>query len=200
LIMKKIGLTKTQLKKQKDNLKRYNRYLPILDIKKQRLQKEIERVGAEIVKTDDVFKKTMDEIKPWAALFGEDIGLDQLIALKSTETRQDNIGGTDIPVFVKAHININQYDLFEYPLWADRAVEYFSILISLMAEKKVLEEQKTLLSVELRITSQRVNLFEAVKIPETKENIRRIMIFFGDQEAAAFGWAKTAKKKLQRKR
>ncbi len=142
----------------------------------------------------------MDEIKPWAALFGEDIGLDQLIALKSTETRQDNIGGTDIPVFVKAHININQYDLFEYPLWADRAVEYFSILISLMAEKKVLEEQKTLLSVELRITSQRVNLFEAVKIPETKENIRRIMIFFGDQEAAAFGWAKTAKKKLQRKR
>ena len=142
----------------------------------------------------------MDEIKPWAALFGEDIGLDQLIALKSTETRQDNIAGTDIPVFVKAHININQYDLFEYPLWADRAVEYFSILISLMAEKKVLEEQKTLLSVELRITSQRVNLFEAVKIPETKENIRRIMIFFGDQEAAAFGWAKTAKKKLRRER
>lgn len=142
----------------------------------------------------------MDEIKPWAALFGEDIGLDQLIALKSTETRQDNIAGTDIPVFVKAHININQYDLFEYPLWADRAVEYFSILISLMAEKKVLGEQKTLLSVELRITSQRVNLFEAVKIPETKENIRRIMIFFGDQEAAAFGWAKTAKKKLRRER
>ena len=200
MIMKKIGLTKTQLKKQKDNLKRYNRYLPILDIKKQRLQKEIERVSAEIAKTDDVFQKTMDEIKPWAALFGEDIGLGQLIALKSTETRQDNIAGTDIPVFVKAHININQYDLFEYPLWADRAVEYFSILISLMAEKKVLEEQKTLLSVELRITSQRVNLFEAVKIPETKENIRRIMIFFGDQEAAAFGWAKTAKKKLQRKR
>ena len=200
MIMKKIGLTKTQLKKQKDNLKRYNRYLPILDIKKQRLQKEIERVSAEIAKTDDVFQKTMDEIKPWAALFGEDIGLGQLIALKSTETRQDNIGGTDIPVFVKAHININQYDLFEYPLWADRAVEYFSILISLMAEKKVLEEQKTLLSVELRITSQRVNLFEAVKIPETKENIRRIMIFFGDQEAAAFGWAKTAKKKLRRER
>jgi V/A-type H+-transporting ATPase subunit D len=45
-----------------------------------------------------------------------------------------------------------------------------------------------------------VNLFEAFKIPETKENIRRIMIFFLDQEAAAFGWAKTAKKKLQRKR
>lgn len=200
MIMKKIGLTKTQLKKQKDNLKRYNRYLPILDIKKQRLQKEIERVSAEIAKTDDVFQKTMDEIKPWAALFGEDIGLGQLIALKSTETRQDNIAGTDIPVFVKAHININQYDLFEYPLWADRAVEYFSILISLMAEKKVLGEQKTLLSVELRITSQRVNLFEAVKIPETKENIRRIMIFFGDQEAAAFGWAKTAKKKLRRER
>jgi V/A-type H+-transporting ATPase subunit D len=189
--MKKTGLTKTQLKKQKDNLKRYNRYLPILDIKKKRLQKEIERVSAEIVKTDEVFQKTMDEIKPWAALFGEDIGLDQLIALESMETRRDNIAGTDIPVFVKAHININQYDLFEY---------HFSILISLMAEKKVLEEQKALLSVELRITSQRVNLFEAVKIPETKENIRRIMIFFGDQEAAAFGWAKTAKKKLQRER
>jgi V/A-type H+-transporting ATPase subunit D len=157
-------------------------------------------VTAEIVRTDEMFQKTMDEIKPWAALFGENIGLEQIVSLEGMETRQDNIAGTDIPVFVKAHININQYDLFEYPLWTDRAVEYFSILISLMAEKKVLEEQKALLSVELRITSQRVNLFEAFKIPETKENIRRIMIFFLDQEAAAFGWAKTAKKKLQRKR
>jgi V/A-type H+-transporting ATPase subunit D len=141
--MKKIGLTKTQLKKEKDNLKRYNRYLPILDIKKKRLQKEIERVTAEIVRTDEMFQKTMDEIKPWAALFGENIGLEQIVSLEGMETRQDNIAGTDIPVFVKAHININQYDLFEYPLWTDRAVEYFSILISLMAEKKVLEESES---------------------------------------------------------
>jgi V/A-type H+-transporting ATPase subunit D len=59
-----------------------------------------------------------------------------------------------------------------------------------------LEKQIELLSRELRITSQRVNLFEKVKIPQTKENIRKIGIYLGDQQTAAVVRGKIAKKKL----
>jgi vacuolar-type H+-ATPase subunit D/Vma8 len=34
-------------------------------------------------------------------------------------------------------------------------------------------------------------------IPETKAAIRKISIFLGDQRAAAVGWARIAKKKMQ---
>ena len=59
-----------------------------------------------------------------------------------------------------------------------------------------LKEQIGLISKELRTTSQRVNLFEKVKIPEAKENIRVISIYLGDQDTSAVVRGKIAKKKL----
>ena len=59
-----------------------------------------------------------------------------------------------------------------------------------------LRKQETLLENELRATSQRVNLFEKVKIPEAKENIRVIGVFLGDQQTAAVVRGKISKKKL----
>ena len=56
-------------------------------------------------------------------------------------------------------------------------------------------EQERLLSRELRVTTQRVNLFEKVKIPECRENIRRIRVQISDQETAAVARSKIAKEK-----
>ena len=50
---------------------------------------------------------------------------------------------------------------------------------------KTLREEVEVLEHELRSTAQRVNLFEKVKIPETKENIRVIGIYLGDQQTSA---------------
>ena len=49
----------------------------------------------------------------------------------------------------------------------------------------------------MRVTTQRVNLFEKVKIPECKENIRTIQIYLGDMDTSAVARSKIAKKKLQ---
>ena len=62
---------------------------------------------------------------------------------------------------------------------------------------RVLEEQYRLLAAELATTTQRVNLFEKVKIPECKENIRKIRIYMGDQDTAAVARSKIAKRKSQ---
>jgi V/A-type H+-transporting ATPase subunit D len=175
--MKKIKLTKTELKTQKNSLKRYKRYLPILNIKKQQLQREMEGVRIELERTASEFNRLMEEIIPWICLLGEEVGLSDLIILKEIETGVENIAGVDIPVFVKAHID--------------------SKMIFLQAEESVHMERLHLLEQELNITSQRVNLFEKVKIPEAKAAIRQISIFLGDQQAAAVGWARIAKKKIQ---
>jgi len=58
---------------------------------------------------------------------------------------------------------------------------------------RILERQQRLFSEELRITTQRVNLFEKVKIPETRENIRSIRIYLGDEQTAAVVRGKIAK-------
>ena len=64
----------------------------------------------------------------------------------------------------------------------------------------IFRKQKIILQEELRITSQRVNLFEKVKIPEAIENIKVIQIYLGDSEAAAVVRGKIAKAKTEKRR
>jgi V/A-type H+-transporting ATPase subunit D len=83
------------------------------------------------------------------------------------------------------------------PLWVDAAVDYLKELAVLRAEIKLLQEGLTILRSELRITTQRVNLFEKVKIPEAREAVRLIKIYLGDQLANAVGRSKIAKRKIE---
>ncbi|GJQ57377.1 MAG: V-type ATP synthase subunit D [Candidatus Scalindua sp. AMX11] len=195
--MQKIKLTKTELRKHKNHLKRFNRYLPILYIKKQQLQNVIEMVKIELKRVTAECSKLREEMIPWIGLLGEEVGLSDLLSIKKIETRVENIAGVDVPVFVTAHIERREYDLFLTPLWVDSAVVVMSEILSLQAEEFILSERLCSLERELTVTSQRVNLFEKVKIPEAKETVRKILIFLGDQQTSAMGWARIAKKKLK---
>lgn len=194
--MSKVKLTKNELNSQKGRLALFERYLPALDMKKKHLQREVLRVGSETAEKEKAFESAIEEMRPWAGLLMDEVRLEEIITLNKIETSTDNIAGVDIPVFVRAEIEIEQYNLFTTPLWVDSAVEAIKKMLSLQAEIKVLKEQHRRLSAELIVTSQRVNLFEKVKIPTTKKVIRRIHIHLGDQQIAAVGWARMAKKKI----
>jgi V/A-type H+-transporting ATPase subunit D len=194
--MSRISLNKTELKKQRDALQRFQRYLPLLQLKKQQLQAEVERVRREQARVREAGQRQRETVDGWVALLAEDVGLETLIALERVEVRWDNIAGVPVPVFVRAHLRAEPYDLFVTPPWVDRAIESLRALLALQAEAVVLEEQLRRLARELRLTAQRVNLFEKIKIPEAQENIRRLAIYLGDQQTAAFGWALESKRKL----
>ena len=55
--MAKVKLTKNELKAQRDALKRYERYLPTLQLKKQQLQAEVRAVEH---KLDEVTQKEIE--------------------------------------------------------------------------------------------------------------------------------------------
>lgn len=196
--MKKVKLTKHELRKQKDDLKRYNRYLPTLYIKKRQLQKEVERIRGELAHVKQSQNRLLEEVLPWVSLFSEDVDIADLIQLRGVRMMEENIAGVDIPVLDQVDLETKRYDLFTYPLWVDRAMEFLRKMIHLKIQRTVLEEQKQRLSEELRIASQRVNLFEKVKIPETRDAIRKISIRLADLQTGAVGWARIAKKKIAR--
>lgn len=196
--MAKIKLTKNELKKQKDSLKRFERYLPTLQLKKQQIQlviRQIEAQEREKEKEKEDFKR---DIERWIAVFGEDVELHLYVKVKNLEKEAGNIAGVDIPIFKSINFEYVPYDLFTMPLWVDRGIEAIQHIISLDEEITILKKQLELLNEELRITSQRVNLFEKVKIPEAKENIRKIRIYLGDEQTAAVVRGKIAKNKVAR--
>ena len=194
--MAKIKLTKNELKRQKDGLKRFVRYLPTLMLKKQQLQLVIRQVVAEVVEKTREREAAFAELTTWIAVFGEETGIENLIRMTDLVTSAGNIAGVDIPVFERITFDESRYDLFKTPLWLDQGLIALRTLISFDAEIEVLNRQRERLDDELRITTQRVNLFEKVKIPETKDNIRRIRIYLGDEQTAAVVRGKIAKKNL----
>lgn len=199
--MAKIKLTKNELKKQKDALKMYKRYLPTLQLKKQQLQTEIRGIEAKAKAVAAERDRQLAEFNVWVAVFGEDEAIRRpdggwIISAGTIRTATGNIAGVDIPLFKGADFVIDDYDLFAKPLWVDRALERLRGLLTLDLEIKVLEEQIARLEHELRITTQRVNLFEKVKIPETTSNIKKIGIYLGDQQTAQVVRGKMAKHKV----
>jgi V/A-type H+-transporting ATPase subunit D len=196
--MPKIKLTKGELKRQRDALQQYERYLPTLQLKKQQLQLEILQQDSLRQERQKHLTARKSAAEAWAGLLCEP-ALDFRKALSKrniiTETR--NIAGVDVPVFKGIDFALPEYDLFITPLWVDAAMEFFKEMVALQEEIKVIESSIAILRRELRITAQRVNLFEKVKIPESKGAIRLIKIYLGDQMTNAVGRSKIAKRKIE---
>lgn len=198
--MAKIKLTKNELKVQKDSLKMFKRYLPTLMLKKQQLQTEIRTIDAKAKEVRQARVELEKEFDAWIAVFGEQEAFTKdMVTVKNIRKGTGNIAGVTIPIYEGADFSRGDYDLYETPLWVDMAADRMEKALSLDLEAEVLDEQVRLLSQELRTTTQRVNLFEKVKIPEAKANIKKISVYLGDEQTAAVVRSKISKKKLQSK-
>ena len=195
--MAKIKLTKNELKVQKDALKMYQRYLTTLTLKKQQLQSEIRIIEAKAKAVRREKEELEKGFGSWIAVFSEsDVFPEGIITVSNIRKGKGNIAGVDIPTYEGADFSRGDYDLYETPLWVDIAANHMEKAISLDLEAEVLDEQVRLLSAELLSTSQRVNLFEKVKIPETQKNIKKISIYMADQQVSAVVRSKISKRKI----
>ena len=197
--MAKIKYTKNELKAQRDALTRFQRYLPTLQLKKQQLQMEMRQLEQQIREKKDEEQSARAHLSSWIQLYSEPVDLAPFVIVKQLTQSIGNIAGVNIPVLEELTFEEVVPGLFETSVWIDDGIRVLKQLTRLRVERQILEEQHRLLGDELRTTTQRVNLFEKVKIPEAKENIRVIRIFMGDQQTAAVARSKIAKGKSAEK-
>jgi V/A-type H+-transporting ATPase subunit D len=194
----KLKFNKTALKVQRDALVKYQKFIPILQLKKMQLQIVIRQTEPLIQEKRRLLAEVGESIRTWAHfLTDKTIDVDDFLVVERIRTLTDNIAGVDVPEFEGLDFKETPYSLFATPAWLDVAIAALQRLIALKEELRVLLQKETLIREELRTTTQRCNLFEKKLIPEIKENIRRIRIFLGDEETASVGRAKLAKAKIQ---
>ena len=196
--MAKIKLTKTQKKIEQDALKQYLRFLPTLQLKKQQLLVELRQSAERLRAAREAAEAEREALGAWIAVFGDDALTDaagRLVRIEKVRTGEMNIAGIPVPTFDGVDFAEAEYDFFTTdPLLDDCMAAIRETVINREA-CAVLEEQYRLLEKELATTTQRVNLFEKVKIPETRENIRKITIYLSDQDTSAVVRSKLAKSK-----
>ncbi len=175
----------------------YRRYLPTLTLKKQQLQSEIRTIEAKAKAVRNQKASLEKGFEDWIAVFSETEAFPQgIIAVSNIRKGKGNIAGVEIPTFEGADFSRADYDLYTTPLWVDMAANHMERAMELDLEAEVLDEQVRLLEAELLATSQRVNLFEKVKIPETEKNIKKISIYMADQQVSAVVRSKISKRKI----
>ena len=169
-----------------------------MQLKKQQLQLEVRQSLDRVSENREKMRLLTEKLHSLFRFFGDEQEagfISAQVRIQEVIAGTANIAGITIPVFEKVDFAPVNYDLLTTPWHIDDCVDALKQMISLRAAGKILEKQYALLLAELVTTTQRVNLFEKVKIPECKENIRRIRIYMSDQETSAVARSKIAKKK-----
>ncbi|MCX5512966.1 V-type ATP synthase subunit D [Kaistia algarum] len=193
--MARVPLSKSQLRKEKESLVSYRRYLPALDLKRQQLMGE--RVHAVRAIRDAEAKVVGAAAEAGAALpmlADSRIDVSGLVTLGKIEYGTQNVAGVSLPILRSVEIIRVPYGRMVRPHWVDAVVERLEEAIRLRIEVDVARQRLAKLEKAVATTTQRVNLFDKVLIPEAEANIRRIMVYLGDAERAAVVGGKIAKR------
>ena len=196
--MARLALNKSSLSRQTRQLKTFRQFLPSLDMKRRQLM-------AERAKARNALAQTRRELAEFTShtvgnslpmLANRQVDLQGLVRVTRVDIGDENVVGTHLPVLQTVHVEVRDYALLGKPHWVDPLVARLKTALELRIRIRVEERRVALLERAVRIITQRVNLFDKVLIPRTRENIKKIKIYLADQERSAVVNAKLAKAKL----
>ena len=194
--MPQLALNKTSLTRETRQLATYERFLPSLDLKRKQLiaERNLARQNADAAVAErEALEMSVGERLPMAA--DQRIDLRHLVTIRSVDIGQENVVGLHLPVLRGMTLDTAAYSLLARPHWVDSLVHELRALIELSIRIQVLDRRLSVLEQAVKKITQRVNLFDKVLIPKSRENIRRIRIALSDAERAAVINSKIAKRK-----
>ncbi len=174
---KKIKQTRPELKRYRDMLGRYERYLPMLKLKQQQLQATVREISRQRAELESSVRAATETFRQYEAVLADTAGVSAHKLAEPAEviTSNKNIAGVKIPVYEDTHFAEARYSLFATPAWFDQVLQDLREINTLQARVDILRQQYSLLRQELS---------------------RIIQIKLGDEMTAAVGRGKIAKGKL----
>lgn len=195
--MAKVALNKSSLNREKRSLKTFNRYLPALELKRQQLMMERKKAEEALVEAREDLINVEALVKAQLPMLArEDVAVENLVKVTDVRLIHENIVGTSVPMVEHIEMALTPYSDLTKPHWVDYLVELLQQMIRLRVELQVRELRYKELDKATKTTSQRVNLFSKVLIPQTKKNIQRIQVYMSDQDRAGVMNAKLSKEKV----
>lgn len=194
---RKYKLNKSELTRLKREEKTFLQFLPVLKLKQEQLQIEQLKVRRQLRQAQAELERAKADCMSVVALLPDPSALDVvgLCRARKFVVGEKSVAGVRVPTLEKVEYPDFQLSRFGSPPWLVRGLSKLRDLVKASAEISILKQQFDAITRELKKSTQKVNLFEKVLIPETKEAIKRIKIALGDEQVAAVGRGKIAKSK-----
>jgi len=154
--------------------------LPIIKNKESALRLEVKRTKHTYTTSLELQKEEQKKLEKYKPLWGQfDFDLVQTDEIKLTNKK---IAGVRIPILEDVTFKTPKVFWFNQWVWVSEALIDLRKLSKLQIETRVLKLQLDTLERERKRTTQKVNLYEKVQIPEIETGIKKIKRFLEDEE------------------
>jgi|TARA_R110001583_G_scaffold87903_1_gene228634 V/A-type H+-transporting ATPase subunit D len=192
----RLSLNKTALHREQSRLRQFQRLLLSLDLKRRQLIAERRRARETVQASEAELDALVARVRERLPMAGDDtLKIENLAQVTAVRLREHNLLGVHLPMLEGIDIDLADYPALTTPHWLDRYREVLRDALALTVRLQVEWERLHRLERAVRRVTQRVNLFDKVLIPRTREHIRRIRIHLADGERSAVVRAKLAKRK-----
>jgi V/A-type H+/Na+-transporting ATPase subunit D len=171
--------------------------LPTLKSKEAALRVEVKKVKNQATEYDVRLKNRMQDIRNLARLWVE--FEEGLVKIKSASYQSRTVAGVKIPVLESVEFQLSEISQYHKPDWFLDGIKILQDLARLELLRDVAMRSTQILEYARKKTTQKVNLYEKVQIPEYGEAIRKIKRFLEDEENLGKAAQKILKRRNQNK-
>jgi len=173
------------------------RALPTLQSKEAALRVEVKRAKDKMNELDKQLQQKMKEYDNMVRLWAE---FDEnLVSVQEVKMTAKKIAGTKTPVLDDIVFDIKDFSLFNNPSWYLKGVEILKSLSQIGIEAEIYRKKMEMLNYARKKTTQKVNLYEKVQIPQYQDAIQKIKRFLEDEENLSKSSQKIVKKRQEQK-
>ena len=173
---------KTALQELKKQLLVRQRALPILKNKETALRQEIKKLSHHLDLLIREFEAAMKAGERFAIYWNV---FPPILSVREIRYNQRNIVGIRVPEVSEVIFNESDVSWIVHAAWIPAGVHRLRELLELKIKKETTEHQLELLHQARKKTTQKVNLYEKVQIPELEAGLIRIKRFLEDKENIA---------------
>jgi V/A-type H+-transporting ATPase subunit D len=189
----KFQFNKTESQMLQKQLKMRKSALPILKSKESALRAEVKKVKTDIENLESKLQEHMSQNDQYMALF---VGFPDIVKVKKVNVSSHKIAGVHVPVFEDVEFEISDYSLFLSASYYPALAKVLQEITVLKIRMEIADTRMMILERDRRKTTQKVNLFEKVQIPNLEDAIRRIKRFLEDAENLEKSSQKVVKSRL----
>lgn len=190
----KFHYNKTTIQQFKRQLAIRQKALPILKNKETALRLVVVKLMGELEKIsgqEQQLKARKDHYKAFWAEFPEILFMDKV------ETFNKKVIGVKIPEIKAITFKIADVSWWNMPAWVPGGIALMKEVITLNLKADILQKQIEILDLARKKTTQKVNLYEKVQIPEYEDAILKIKRFLEDKENISKAAQKIVKKRKE---
>lgn len=175
----KFQYNKTALQNLRRQLSIREKALPTLKSKEAALRLEVRKITAEIELLKDEYQALVKQNQNYNGFWTE---FPEIVKIRNVNSEKKNIAGVKVSILTGIDFDIENVSMFNMPSWIRLAINMFELLMTLQIKIEMTENRLNALAYARKKTTQKVNLYEKVQIPEYKTAIIKIKRYMEDEE------------------